>query len=183
MRDDMRLLLSDIDQTTFGMLEDNPALLAPLATTPTAAFELMEKAMAECDRRAELFMQMPERPEKLSEYNSLAVLHALEPLPRILVVLDEASSVLSAMGGAKGVMGQALATLGWRGRKFGIHMVFAAQEFTKDIIGPIRDQVGLTICHHWAMAEAKARVTGWAVAYLMYSTWPSMKRTLDPPGM
>ena len=156
MRDDMRLLLSDIDQTTFGMLEDNPALLAPLATTPTAAFELMEKAMAECDRRAELFMQMPERPEKLSEYNSLAVLHALEPLPRILVVLDEASSVLSAMGGAKGVMGQALATLGWRGRKFGIHMVFAAQEFTKDIIGPIRDQVGLTICfnvRNGSMAE------------------------------
>jgi hypothetical protein len=64
----------------------------------------------------------------------------------MLVVLDEASSVLTALGGAKGAMGQALATLGWRGRKFGIHFVFAAQEFTKDITGPIRDQVGLALC-------------------------------------
>jgi hypothetical protein len=64
----------------------------------------------------------------------------------MLVVLDEASTVLTALGGAKGALGQALATLGWRGRKFGIHFVFAAQEFTKDIVGPVRDQVGLTLC-------------------------------------
>jgi DNA segregation ATPase FtsK/SpoIIIE-like protein len=93
-----------------------------------------------------LFKSLPERPQKLSEYNALAVKAHMEPLPRMLVILDEASTVLTTLGGAKGAMGQALATLGWRGRKFGIHFVFAAQEFTKDIVGPVRDQVGLTLC-------------------------------------
>ncbi len=146
IRDEMKLLLSDIDQTTFGLLENQPALLAPIASTPPAVLALIEQAIAECDRRAELFKSLPERPQKLSEYNALAVKHSLEPLPRVLVVLDEASTVLTALGGAKGALGQALATLGWRGRKFGIHFVFAAQEFTKDIVGPVRDQVGLTLC-------------------------------------
>jgi len=146
LRDDMQVLLSDIDQTTFGMLEGHPNLAAPIATSPQAAFGLIEQALAECDRRAELFKSLSEHPQKLSEYNAIAVKFHMEPLPRILVVLDEASSVLTALGGAKGAMGQALATLGWRGRKFGIHFVFAAQEFTKDIVGPVRDQVGLTLC-------------------------------------
>jgi len=76
----------------------------------------------------------------------------------MLVVLDEASSVLTALGGAKGAMGQALATLGWRGRKFGIHFVFAAQEFTKDVLGPVRDQVGLTICFRVRNAQMAERM-------------------------
>jgi hypothetical protein len=146
IRDDMQVLLSDIDQTTFGMLDDHPNLAAPIASSPQEALGLIEKSIAECDRRAELFKSMTERPQKLSEYNALMVKQGQEPLPRMLVVLDEASSVLTALGGAKGAMGQALATLGWRGRKFGIHFVFAAQEFTKDILGPVRDQVGLSIC-------------------------------------
>jgi len=146
IRDEMQVLLSDIDQTTFGMLEGHPSLADSIASTPQDAFGLVEKAPAECDRRAELFKALSERPPKLSEYNTLAVKQAHAPLPRMLVVLDEASTVLTTLGGAKGAMGQALATLGWRGRKFGIHFVFAAQEFTKDIVGPVRDQVGLTLC-------------------------------------
>lgn len=146
LRDEMQVLLSDIDQTTFGMLEGHPNLSAPIASTPRDALGLIEKAIAECDRRAELFKAILERPQKLSEYNALAVKQSRQPLPRMLVVLDEASTVLTALGGAKGQMGQALATLGWRGRKFGVHFVFAAQEFTKDIVGPVRDQVGMTLC-------------------------------------
>jgi hypothetical protein len=146
IRDDMRLLLSDIDQATFGLLDGHPNLAAPIATSPQDALGLIEQAIAECDRRAELFKSMPERPQKMSEYNALAVKRGQEPLPRMLVVLDEASSVLTALGGAKGAMGAALATLGWRGRKFGLTFTFAAQEFTKDLLGPVRDQVGLSLC-------------------------------------
>lgn len=146
IRDEMSLMLADIDQSTFGMLEGHPNLAAPIASTPADAHGLIEQALAECDQRAELFKSLPERPQKLSEYNALAVKGRRDPLPRMLVVLDEASSVLTSLGGARGAMGQSLATLGWRGRKFGIHFVFAAQEFTKDILGPVRDQVGLSLC-------------------------------------
>jgi hypothetical protein len=38
-----------------------------------------------------------------------------------------------------------LAELGWRGRKFGIHFVFGAQEFTKELVGAVREQVNMAI--------------------------------------
>lgn len=158
IRSGMRLMIADLDQTTFGMLEAHPALLMPIATSPQAAYELVERALGECDRRATLYKAIPESPQNILDYNKVAASHSLEPLPRVLVILDEASAVLAAMGGAKSQMGQALAALGWRGRKFGLHFVFAAQEFTKDLIGPVRDQVGLSICFRVRNAEMAKRM-------------------------
>jgi hypothetical protein len=158
IRDGMQLMLCDIDQTTFGAFENHPALLAPIASTPQAALELIEKSIAECDRRAELFTKMPEHPQKISEYNAVAVRHGTEPLPRVLVVLDEASAVLTAMGGGKGALAQTLAMLGWRGRKFGVHFVFAAQEFTQEILGGVRNQVALTVCFRVRSAQMAERM-------------------------
>ncbi len=158
VRDDMKLMLCDLDQTTFGRFENHPALMTPIATTPQAALEVIEKAVAECDRRAALFQAMPEHPQKISEYNTITRRHAKEILPHVLVILDEASATLAALGGAKGALGQILATLGWRGRKFGIHFVFAAQEFTKDILGPIREQVSLTVCFRVRSAQMAERM-------------------------
>ena len=159
IRSGMQLLLADIDQVTFSMLAAHPNLLQPLATTPAAALELIQSALGECDHRASLYRALPGHPEKLSEYNVLAVKHGLVPLPRVLVVLDEASAVLSSMGGGKGKLGQLLAALGWRGRKFGIHFVFGAQEFTKELVGAVREQIGLSVCFR-VRSEDMARRMG-----------------------
>ena len=158
IREEMQLMLADMDQTTFAMWQGHPNLLAPIATTPAEALDLIQKALGECDHRARLFQSMPGHPEKLSEYNAMAVKQGAEPLPRVLVVLDEASAVLSVMGGGKGALGQALATLGWRGRKFGIHFIFGAQEFTKDLVGPVREQVGLSVCFRVRSEEMAKRM-------------------------
>lgn len=158
IRGGMRLMIADLDQTTFGMLETHPALLAPIATSAQAAYELIERALSECDQRAALYKAIPESPQNITQYNRLAANRSLQILPRVLVILDEASAVLAAMGGAKSPMGQALASLGWRGRKFGMHFVFAAQEFTKDLIGPVRDQVSLSICFRVRNAEMAKRM-------------------------
>ena len=88
---------------------------------------------------------MPGFPENIDEYNALAVKAGKEPLTRILVMLDESSSVLKAMGGGSGELAGKLAELGWRGRKFGIHFIFGAQEFTKDLVGAVREQVNMSI--------------------------------------
>jgi len=158
IRDGMKILLCDIDQTTFGAFENHPALLAPIASSPQAAFELIEKSISECDRRAELFAKMPEHPQKIAEYNAIVARHGLETLPRVLVVLDEASAVLTALGGGKSALANTLAVLGWRGRKFGIHFVFAAQEFTQDILGSVRNQVALTVCFRVRSAQMAERM-------------------------
>jgi DNA segregation ATPase FtsK/SpoIIIE-like protein len=69
----------------------------------------------------------------------MAVKHGEEPLPRFVVFLDEFSSVMQSNGRSTGEAGQVLSTLGWRGRKFGVHVVFAGQDFAKDLVGPVRE--------------------------------------------
>jgi len=141
----IKLALADIDQTTFAMLEGHENLFAPIATTPEAALDLILKALAECDARAALYKSMPGYPEAIDEYNAAAIKAGGETLPRILVILDESSAVLKSMGGGSGELAGKLAELGWRGRKFGIHFIFGAQEFTKELVGAVREQVNLAI--------------------------------------
>jgi hypothetical protein len=145
IRNGIKLLLADIDQTTFAMLDGHENLFAPIATTPQDALQLIMKALAECVRRAALYKSMPGFPENMDEYNTLAIKAGKETLTRILVMLDESSSVFKAMGGGSGELAGKLAELGWRGRKFGIHFIFGAQEFTKDLVGAVREQVNMSI--------------------------------------
>lgn len=145
IRNDILLGLADIDQTTFAMLEHSPNLFAPIATTPQAALEMIERALTECDTRAALFKSMTGYPENIDEYNAAAIKMGKEPLRRILIILDESSAVLQAMGGGSGELAGKLTELGWRGRKFGLHFVFGAQEFTKSLTGAVREQVSMSI--------------------------------------
>jgi len=158
IRDGMGLLLADIDQATFPMLAGHPALQAPLAKNTAQAFDLIRQALAECDRRAAMFQGMPGYPEDLEEYNRLAVKNIKEPLPRLLLVLDEFSATLAALGGGKGDAGQLLAGIGFRGRKFGLSIVFAAHEFTKDQVGLLRDQVRTVVMLRVAGKEMAKRL-------------------------
>lgn len=158
IRDGMELLLADIDQSTFPMLAGNPALLEPLASDSAAAYNLIRTALAECDRRASLFKAMPGYPESIDEYNRLAVKQGKEPLPRLLLVLDEFSATLSALGGGKSDAGQILAAIGFRGRKFGVTIVFAAHEFTKDQVGLLRDQTRTVIMLRVQSKDMAARL-------------------------
>jgi len=145
IRNGLKLLLADIDQTTFAVLEGHEDLFAPIATTAQDALQLILKALNECDQRAAVYKSMPGFPENIDEYNTLAIKAGKESLPRILVVLDESSAVLKAMGGGSGELAGKIAELGWRGRKFGIHFIFGAQEFTKDLVGAVREQVNMSI--------------------------------------
>jgi hypothetical protein len=166
IRNGLKLLLADIDQTTFAMLEGHANLMAPIATASQAALDLIIKALAECDRRAGMYKAMPSFPENIDEYNSLAIKAGKEPLPRILVVLDESSTVLKAMGGGSGEFAGKVAELGWRGRKFGIHFIFGAQEFTKDLVGAVREQVNMSIAFRVKPTAAQmAKAIGCANAH------------------
>lgn len=154
LRDGMNLLLSDLDQATFPMLEGHEQLLADIAATPEQGVLLVQKALFECDRRAELFRRVSGYPDTLEEYNRIAVQEGRERLPRVLVVLDEFSALASS---APEIRPQ-IAQLGWRGRKFGVQVVFAAQEFTKDLVGPLREQVNTAVCFRVRSAEMARRV-------------------------
>lgn len=154
LRDGMHLLLSDLDRATFPMLADHPALRQPIAETPESTLEVIRWGLAECDRRAGLYQEADGFPDSLEEYNREAVKTGKEALPRILVVLDE----FSAVAVSEPQIRLEAARLGWRGRKFGIHIIFAAQEFTKEVIGAVRDQIHLAVCFRVRSAEMAKRL-------------------------
>ena len=171
-----QLLLVDLDGATFPMLANHPALLAPIATTPQAAQEAVERALGECDHRAALYMQMDGYPENLEEFNAVSVRHGGDPLPRLLVVLDEFSALMTTLGGPKSSFANRVAELGWRGRKFGIHLVFAAQDFTKQVVGRVRDQVSAVVCFRVRSLEA-ARAMGCPEAVRIPESRPGLACT------
>jgi hypothetical protein len=171
-----QLLLVDLDGATFPMLVDHSALLAPIATTPQAAQDVVERALGECDHRAALYMQMDGYPENLEEFNAVGIRHNAEPLPRLLVVLDEFSALMTTLGGPKSSFANRVAELGWRGRKFGIHLVFAAQDFTKQVVGRVRDQVSAAICFRVRSLEA-ARAMGCPEAVRIPESRPGLACT------
>ena len=151
--------LGDLDGATFPMLAAHPALLAPIAPSPEAMLEIIERALGECDHRAALYQQIGGFPETLDEYNTTILREGGAPLPRVLVVLDEFNAAALAAGGDRGALATAAATLGWRGLKFGITLIFAAQDFSKVIVGRVRDQVGAIVGFRVRSAEI-ARAIG-----------------------
>jgi len=171
-----QLLLVDLDGASFPMLANHPSLLAPIAITAQAAQDAVERALGECDHRAALYMQMDGYPENLEEFNAVSVRHGGDPLPRLLVVLDEFSALMTTLGGPKSSFANRVAELGWRGRKFGIHLVFAAQDFTKQVVGRVRDQVSAVVCFRVRSLEA-ARAVGCPDAVRISESRPGLAYT------
>lgn len=153
LRDGMLIGISDLDRVSFNMLSGHPALFAPITTSPQETQELINRTLGECDARAKMFEQMPGYPENIKEYNELALKAGKQPLPRILLVLDEFNSTMMAMGSGRNGMANVLASLGMRGLKFGVTVVFAAHNFTLEQVGLLRDQCATIVCFKTTSVE------------------------------
>lgn len=155
IKQDFGLILGDLDGATFPMLAQHSALMAPLAGTEKDFINVLRVALGEIEHRTRLYQAAPNFPENIDEYNQAAK----EPLKRVLVVLDEFNSAVANTGGANGELAKLAAQVAWRGRKFGISLIFAANDFSKEIIGRVRDQVGVVIAHR-VRSEEVARNLG-----------------------
>ena len=132
----IKLMLAD-DGRTFGKFQGDEALLHPVVTALEKCYEIVDKANSEIIRRGRLFDTHPERPDSLGDYNAVAD----EPLPQVLVMLDEFSAMVSASGGSKSQFAQRITSVAWRGLKFGVQLVLSGQDFTKDTVGPVAEQM------------------------------------------
>lgn len=158
LRHDMQLALSDLDGITFPIPAGHPALFQAIAQDTQGAHELIQRVLGECEHRKTLYQSMPGAPENIDDYNTLALKTGKEPLKRILLVLDEFSSTLMALGGARSSSSELLAMLGMRGRKFGVSVVFAAHEFTKEQVGQLRNQCQTFVCFRTTSKELAAKL-------------------------
>jgi hypothetical protein len=83
---------------------------------------------------------------------------------------------MTTLGGPKSSFANQVTELGWRGRKFGVHLVFAAQDFTKQVVGRVRDQVSAAICFRVRSLEA-ARAMGCPEAVRIPESRPGLACT------
>lgn len=127
--DEVKLILIDLKQVEMGIYSGLPHMLfkEPL-------FELHEIVNAlkwirqETDNRFNLFKSLHVR--KLSEYNKLP---DVQPLPRIVIVIDEASELMTKNEVRKTVEGT-LSSLARVARAAGVHLLFATQNPVKEVI-------------------------------------------------
>jgi len=131
------LFLADPHGTTFPMLAEHPALICPIVQDGAGALAMAERALGECRNRSDLFRNTPGYPEDLDEYNHLATKAGDDPLPRLVLILDE----FNMLADEEPELVQAIKMLGREGRKFGVNLIFSTHGLTLKEIGQVRNQV------------------------------------------
>lgn len=154
--DGYRFLLADLDGRTFSRMKGDQSLMLPIANTREGFEQVVSTALLELTNRVRLFESAPGQPDNLEEYNA----HTDDPLPPVMVMLDEFSSVVLGMGGPRSEFAKRATEIAWRGLKFGIHVVLAGQDFGKDIVGPIREQMRTRLCFRVATPDISDVVIG-----------------------
>jgi hypothetical protein len=141
-----QLALADPDGRTFTKFEQDDALICPVGKTLDGCNLVIGRMQELLNERARLYDQAGNSPDSLDEYNEWALANQQPALSPLLVVLDEFNGTVQALGGPRGAFANAATQLAWRAAKFGIRLVLAGQDFSKDIVGPVREQMSTRIC-------------------------------------
>ncbi|NIN68597.1 MAG: hypothetical protein GTO63_28605, partial [Anaerolineae bacterium] len=131
----VELYLTDMDGLTFAAFKGMPQLAHPIAESVEDATKIAFRLVQEMERRAALYQATGRFPEKLSEYNSqISILHSpFSILPWIVVVFDEFTALIDEAGKHSDLY-RLIGQLAMRGRKYGITLVFAGQDFKADLL-------------------------------------------------
>lgn len=139
---EVKLILIDPKQVEFMAYDKIPHLLIPVVTEPLKAAGALGWAVNEMEKRYSQFTangvkNLEEFNEMINEEHSKPIdeqdpiLAKIDPMPQILIVIDEFADLMMAAG--KEVEDSVL-RLGQKARASGIHMVIATQSPRKDVI-------------------------------------------------
>ena len=124
--DQVQLLLIDPKQVEFGVYKGLPHLLSPPVTDMKRAVHLFSKVIVEMERRYELFAATSTR--NLSSYNAK---HPNDPLPSIVVVIDEYADLMLTAGD---VVEDAVQRITQMARAAGIHLILGTQRPSVNVV-------------------------------------------------
>ena len=140
--DEVKMILIDPKVVEFSMLEKIPHLLIPVVSDPLKAAGALGWAVNEMEKRYNKFYA--NGVKNLEEFNDYIneehrkpidmqdpVLAKLEPMPQILIVIDEFADLMMVAGNE---VEDAVLRLGQKARAAGIHMILATQSPRKDVI-------------------------------------------------
>ena len=132
---EVRIMMIDPKMVELTVYNGIPHLLAPVVTDPRKASQALQKAVAEMERRYDLFSHTGTR--NIEGYNAHIVEHnrtneeQQAKLPYIVVIVDELADLMMV---APGEVEDAITRLAQMARAAGIHLIIATQRPSVDVI-------------------------------------------------
>ena len=127
--DDLRLVLIDPKRVEMAMYRDLPHLLVPVVTEADHAVAALRWAVTEMENRYKLFAAHAVR--NIAGFNAKAPEIGLEPVPYIVVIIDELADLMMVSGNE---VEELICRVAQLARAVGIHLVVATQRPSADII-------------------------------------------------
>lgn len=144
---DLQLSLLDFKRNvSFGAFRGLPHVRTLIDhDAPESVLEALAEFEAEIDRRGALFDAVHELYNgTLTKYNACAAINGFEPLPRWLMILDEAHAPLQDNPRIRNATNRMLSRIARQGAGLGLHFIFSTQTL-RDVAmgGDIQGQVKL----------------------------------------
>ncbi len=127
--DEVRMILVDPKRVELGFYESIPHLLTPVVSNPKEAAAVLANLLAEMERRYDKMSIV--RARGLPELNRALRQRGEDPLPYLLVVIDELADLMMTTPQA---VEDAVIRLAQKSRAVGIHLVLATQRPSVDVI-------------------------------------------------
>ncbi|MDD3462723.1 MAG: DNA translocase FtsK 4TM domain-containing protein [Sulfurospirillaceae bacterium] len=127
--DTLRFLMIDPKMLEFSIYNDIPHLLTPVITKPKQAILALSNMVNEMERRYQIMSRS--KTKNIEGYNEKAKKIGLEPLPYIVVIIDELADLMMTSG--KDVEFY-IARLAQMARASGIHLIVATQRPSVDVV-------------------------------------------------
>ncbi|MGD1815635.1 MAG: DNA translocase FtsK [Pleomorphochaeta sp.] len=128
---DVRLIMVDPKVVELTIYNGIPHLLTPVITEPKRALKALDFCIDEMDRRNKMLAKMNVRNIKSYNKKIKDSNIAKEKMPYIVVIIDEFASLMSTAGKD---LDEKVARLTAMSRAVGIHLVFATQRPSVDVI-------------------------------------------------
>jgi S-DNA-T family DNA segregation ATPase FtsK/SpoIIIE len=127
--DEVRMILVDPKRVELGLYESIPHLLTPVVSSPKAASAVLTNVLTEMERRYERMSLA--RARNLVELNKVLSERGEQPLPHLLIVIDELADMMMV---SPQEVEDAVIRLAQKSRAVGIHLVLATQRPSVDVI-------------------------------------------------
>lgn len=127
--DEVKLILIDPKMVEFKVFDGIPHLLIPIVIDAKKAAGALNWAVNEMMRRYRTFSEIG--ANDLKSYNYIAGQDELEPMPQIVVFIDELADMMLVAGKE---VEDSICRLAQMGRAAGMHLVVATQRPTTDVI-------------------------------------------------
>ncbi len=127
--EEVKFIMIDPKMVELGIYNGIPHLYVPVVTDPKKAAGALQWSVVEMLKRYRLFSEAGVR--ELEAYNAMMVKNGEDPLPRVVVIIDELADLMMV---ASKEVEESICRVAQMGRAAGMHLVVATQRPSADVI-------------------------------------------------